>query len=128
MSLNTADKIFLAVGPVDFAGIFIWIGVALYIAYTKATFLLNPFKNSPFIINLTPLRHGGPWRKLLLVGSISGIVTFPSFYIKRGTINPEDTNNFPSQLKLKLVIFHWIGLALLFVMFGIGAVAEFDLL
>ena len=35
MSLNTADTVFLCVGLICFGGIFIWIGVALYLAYTR---------------------------------------------------------------------------------------------
>jgi hypothetical protein len=35
MSLGTADKIMLCVGLIDFAGIFVWLGVALHLAYTK---------------------------------------------------------------------------------------------
>lgn len=81
MSLGTADKIFLTVGLIDFSGAVICIGVAVHIAYTKMDMLLDCFRNSPAVKALTPLRFGGVWGRLLIVGGISGFVTFSDFYI-----------------------------------------------
>ena len=47
MSLNTADKIFLCVALIDFGGMFVWIGIALHLAYTKMGRMLNHLKNCP---------------------------------------------------------------------------------
>ncbi|WDG52208.1 MULTISPECIES: hypothetical protein [Pseudomonas] len=80
MSLNTADKIFLVVGLVDFAGIFMVPGICLHMAYTKMDLMLDHLKNSAVLSTLTTLRHGAPggifadWRT----------VTFPGFHLKRG--------------------------------------------
>ncbi|MFL1528680.1 hypothetical protein [Pseudomonas sp. O230] len=35
MNLNTAEKIYLAIGLIDFGGAFIFIGTVLYLAYSK---------------------------------------------------------------------------------------------
>lgn len=127
MSLNTADKVFLAVGLIDFAGIFIWIGVCLHLAYTKQQLMLGHLKNSSVLNTLTALSHGGPWGKLVSVGSISGIVTFPNLYIKRGLVSPEDLRHFPATLKRKLVILQWLGIGLLLLMVGLAVVVKLDL-
>lgn len=124
MSLDTADKIFLAVGLIDFGGIFLWIGVCLRLAYTKMDLMLNYLKNSSLMGTFAHLRQGGPWGKLVLVGSISSVVTFPGFYLKRGAVNAEDIRCFPTALKRKLVILQWAGLVLLVTMVCIGIVAK----
>ncbi|WP_443501524.1 hypothetical protein [Pseudomonas helleri] len=85
--------------------------------------MLRHLKNSSVVTHLTQLRKGGPWGKLLLVGSISGIVTFPSFYVKRGRVCLDDLSTFPILLKRKLVILQWGGIVLLslgFVMWLLG--------
>jgi len=127
MSLNTADKIFLAVGLIDFGGIFLWIGVCLHLAYTQMNLMQDHLKNSLLIKTFFSLGQGGPWGKLVLVGSISSVVTFPVFYLKRGSVNAEDLRGFPAVLKRKLVILQWSGLILLVVMVCIGIVAKLGL-
>ena len=124
MSLNTADKIFLAVGLIDFAGIFIWIGVCLHIAYTQMDLMLDHLKNSSLVNTFAPLRQGGPWGRLVLIGSISSVIAFPGFYLKRGSVNAEDLRCFTGSLKRKLVMLQWGGLILLVVMVCIGVVAK----
>ena len=127
MSLDTADKIFLAVGLIDFGGIFLWIGVCLHLAYTKMDLMLDHLKTSSLLNTFVPLRQGGPWGKLVLVGSISSIVTFPGFHLRRGSVNAEDLQGFPAALKRKLVILQWTGLVLLVIMVCIGIVAKLGL-
>ena len=94
-------------------GMFVWIGIALYMAYTKMELMLAQLKNCSAVMSLAQFRQGGPWGKLLLVGSISGFVTFPNFYIKRGGFSAEDISNFPLSLKRKLVVLQWVGIGLL---------------
>jgi hypothetical protein len=93
--------------------IFVWISVALHMAYTKTDQMLEYLKNSSSILALASLRHGGPWGRLLLIGDISGLVTFPNFYAKRGGINMDDINKLPVSLKRKLVTLQWCVIVLL---------------
>lgn len=102
MSLNVADQAFLVVGLIGFGGIFICVGVALHLAYSKMDLMLEHLKNCSAVMVQAPLRNGGPWGKLLLVGWISGIVTFPGYYLRRGGVSVEDLNGFPILLKRKL--------------------------
>jgi flagellar biosynthesis protein FliQ len=91
---------------------FIWIMVALRMAYTQMDEMLEHLKNSPSVMTLVSLRCTGPWGKLMLIGGVSGFVTFPHGYIKRGCISAEDIDNFPTSLKLKLAILQWSIIAL----------------
>ncbi len=68
MSLNTVDTIFLTAGLVNFFGIFIWFGIALYLSYTHMESMLISLKNCSAITRRTPLKHFGPVGRLLLFG------------------------------------------------------------
>ncbi|MBV7510055.1 MULTISPECIES: hypothetical protein [unclassified Pseudomonas] len=105
--MNTAELVVGGLCGLVIVCMFIWIGVALYMAYTKMDVMLGCLKNSSSVMSMASLRHGGPWGKLLLVGGVSGFITFPGFYLKRGSINAEDVNNFPVPLRRKLVALQW---------------------
>ncbi|MGY2293744.1 hypothetical protein ACW9H6_28880 [Pseudomonas sp. SDO528_S397] len=123
--MSSAEFIFGCVGGVVLLSLIIWIGVALHLAYTQMDLMLEHLKNCSAIMARAPLRHGGPWGKLLLVGGISGIVTFPSFYLNRGELNADDLRRFPVPLKRKLAIMQWsvIGLlGLAFLLWAIGKI------
>ena len=104
MSLNTANKIFLCVGLIDLVGLFVWLGVALHLAYTRMDVMLNHLKNSPAVTIRVPFKSGGPWGKLFLLGGIMSAVTTPGIYLRDGGVNIEEIRNFPTHLKRKLVI------------------------
>ena len=120
MSLNVVDKVLLSIAIVDLAGLILWIGLCLHLAYTKMDLMLEHLKNCSAIMTRAPLRHGGPWGRLLLVGGISGVVTFPKFYLKRGELSSEDLASFPAPLKRKLVVLQWSVISLLVVMISFG--------
>ena len=124
MSLNVVDKVLLSIAIVDLAGLILWIGLCLHLAYTKMDLMLEHLKNCSTIMTRAPLRHGGPWGKLLLVGGISGIVTFPQFYLKRGELSSEDLASFPAPLKRKLVMLQWSVISLLLVMISFGVAVK----
>ena len=111
--MSTAEFVFGYIGGVVLLGVFVWIGIALHLAYTKMDLMLAHLNNCSAIMARAPLRKGGPWGKLLLVGGISGIITFPNFYLKRGELSADDLSKFPVQLKRKLVLMQWCSIALL---------------
>lgn len=94
-------------------GIWIWIAVALHMAYTKMDLILELLKNSSVIKERAFLNYSGPWGKLLLIGGVSGIVTFPGFFLKQGSISTEDLSKLPQSMTKKLVALHWSVIALL---------------
>jgi hypothetical protein len=55
MSVSTADKVFLCLGLIDFGGIFVWIGIALHLAYTKMDLMLAHLKHCPAVMIRAPL-------------------------------------------------------------------------
>lgn len=127
MSLDTGDKVLLGIILADFAGIFLWIGICLHLAYTKMDLILEHLKNSSAILVRAPLRHGGPWGKLLLIGGISGIVTFPRFHIKRNTLDLADLEGLPYRLKRTLVRLHHCGIGLMVIMVTFGIAVKVGL-
>ncbi|TPG77873.1 hypothetical protein EAH74_26515 [Pseudomonas mandelii] len=127
MSISTADKIFLCVGLIDFAGIFIIIGISLHLAYTKMDVMLNHLQNCPAVMIRAPFRNGGPWGNMFLLGAIMGVMTTPRLYLRDGGASAEDLKNFPAVLRRKLIVLQWTGWGLLLVMFGLVAAAELEL-
>lgn len=127
MSQGTVDVLIAGIGLIYFAAALVWITVALHMAYTKMDWMLEQLKNCTAIMVRAPLKHGGPWGRLMLIGGISGIVTFPNFYLKRGELCPEDLEKFPANLKRKLAVLQWTLLGLLFVMCCLAAIVRFDL-
>ncbi|MFY0732402.1 hypothetical protein [Pseudomonas sp. NFX15] len=113
--MTTAEFIVGGLCGLVIVGLFIWNGVMLYIAYTKMDLMLDHCRKSVSIMGIASLGHAGPWGKLMLVGGISGFLTFPGFYLKRGCIDADDVNNFPESLRRQLVALHWtvIGLFIL---------------
>ena len=91
----------------------LWNVAALYLAYTRMDLMLDKLKNCSAIMARAPLRHGGPWGKLLLVGGISGILTFPGFYLSRGKLSIKDLESFPTALKRKLIALQFTVIGLL---------------
>lgn len=86
---------------------YMWIAIALHMAYTKMDTMLEHLKNSSSVMALAPLKHGGPWGRLLLIGGISGFLTFPKLYARRGGVSPEDLKKFPEPLKRQLTMLYW---------------------
>jgi hypothetical protein len=126
VALSFADNIFLVVGLIDFGGLIACIGFTLYLAYTKMKVLLGVFQSSPAVISLAPLSYGGPWGKLMVVGGISGFVTFPDFYIKRDRISANDIRSLPSSLRFRLIVLQWSVIVLLLIMFFLAALVEME--
>lgn len=120
MSSSLIDHVLLAIGIADMVGLMVWIGVCLHLAYTKMDVMLEHLKDSPAITAWAPMRQSGPWGKLLLIGGISGLVTFPGFQLKTGQLNAEDLANFPFALKRKLIRLYWSMMVLLLIMVTFG--------
>ena len=104
MTVNLADQVFLVLGLSIFGGAFFCIGISLHMAYTKMDLMLEHLKNCSIVRTHSPLKYGGPWGKLMLIGWIAGLFTFPEYYLKRGEASAEDLNDFPKHLRKKLVM------------------------
>ena len=100
-------------GGILVIGAIIWIVIALRIAYTHLNLMLKHLENSSTVTTLTQLKQGSLWGRVLLVGSISSVLTFPDFYIKRGRASAEDISLFPTVLKRKLVVLQWGGIVIM---------------
>ena len=111
--MSTWNMVFGSLGGVMILGAFVWIGIALHMAYTQMDELLGALKNCSAVMARAPLRNGGPWGKLLLIGGISGIVTFPGFYLKRGELSADDLDRLPAPLKRKFAWMQWSAIGIL---------------
>lgn len=123
--MSQSELAFGFLGGTVILSMFIWIGVALYLTHTSMDEMLKHLKNSPTVVTLAFCRRSGIWGKLMLIGGISGFVTFPRRHIKNGSVSAEDIESLPTPLKRKLVILHLSALVLLisvFLLWGIGKV------
>jgi hypothetical protein len=127
MSVSTANKFILCVGLIGFGGVFLWIGIALHLAYTKMDLMLDHLKNCPAVMIRAPFKDGGPSGRLFVQGAIMGLMTVPRLYLRDGGANAEDLKSFPVDLKRKLIVLHWGGCVPLLVLLGMVAVVEFGL-
>ncbi|MBD0680198.1 hypothetical protein DM828_27340 [Pseudomonas umsongensis] len=107
MSVSVADALFLASGLVVFGGALVVFGVALHLGYTKGDVMSEHFQNSSPLITVAVRIDKGLRGKTRMVYSISSVVTFPRFFLKRGLVTAEDIDNFPHDLRRKLVVLQW---------------------
>ena len=112
MTVSVADQVFLVLGLSIFGGAVFCIGFSLHMAYTKMELMLEHLKNCSIVRTHAPLKYGGPWGKLMLIGWIAGVFAFPEYYLKRGQASLNDLNNFPANLRKKLVMLKWASLVL----------------
>ena len=63
----------------------------------------------------------------MVVGGISGFVTFPNFYIKRGRISADDIRSLASSLRFRLIVLQWSVIVLLLIMFCLAAMVEMEI-
>ena len=59
MSVSVAHNIFRCIGIIGFGGLFIFLGVALHLAYTRMDVMLDHLKNCPSIMVRAPFKNGG---------------------------------------------------------------------
>ncbi|GLK89381.1 hypothetical protein GCM10017655_24430 [Pseudomonas turukhanskensis] len=127
MSLSLADKIYVAAVLIDVGGLLILFGVCLHMAYTKMDLLLEHLKNCKGVTMRAPLRHCGIWGNFLLIGGISGLVTFPKLHLKIGLLDVKDLQDLPHAIKRKLAILQWSTIVMLLILFFLAGVAHLGL-
>ncbi|PTR26982.1 hypothetical protein C8K63_103236 [Pseudomonas sp. GV085] len=122
MNISVADALFLASGLIVFGGALVVFGVALHLGYTKGDALSEHFQNSSPLITVSARIDAGLRGKTRLVYSISSVVTFPQFFLKHGMVTAEDLDNFPHDLRQKLVVLQWTLLGVLSGMVLLGLI------
>ena len=100
---NTARLLGYLCGA-DILGLFILLGVALHLAYTRMDTMLSHLKNCPAVMVREPFKNGGPWGRLFLLSGIIGVITAPNIYLRDGGASAEDLINFPAPLKRRLIL------------------------
>lgn len=95
-----------------FLGTLAWFCVAWHLGYTRMPEILKYFENSPIIKHKSSLRREGLMSMLLLIGIITGSVTFPKSLLKMGQLSSDDLSHLPRKLRNKLIVMHWTLLSL----------------
>jgi hypothetical protein len=103
MSVNAVDAVFLISGLIVFGGMLVVFGGVIHLGCTKGNVLLEHFQNGSSLITIPARIDPGLTGKVRLVYSVSSVVTFSRFYLKRGLVTAEDINRFPSDLRRRLV-------------------------
>ncbi|VVQ11337.1 hypothetical protein PS918_05335 [Pseudomonas fluorescens] len=123
MNISFADALSVASGLLVFGDALVVFGVAIYMGYTKGDVLSEHFKNSSSLITVPARIDKGLRGKTRLVYSISSVVTFPRFFLKYGIVSAEDLENFPRDLRRKLVALQWALLTALAGIMTLGLIA-----
>ncbi len=127
MAISAAEKLILTVGLLNFAGLFVYLGVFYYFVFTKMDFMVSHLKNCPLVMNrINSLRSGLPG-KMYVFGAITAVLTVPGRMIRIGGASAEDIENFPADLKRKIVVLHWSGMTALLIMCVLWLIIELEL-
>lgn len=126
MSISTSDAVTLGVGLFIFAGCIGFVGVVLYVAYAKLDVMLGYFENSPAVTIKAPLKNGGPWGRLFVLGGIVGVIKAPGVYIPDGGACAEDIAKFPEELKARLIAIYKVGECFTWALFLFAVVTVVD--
>jgi len=108
MNLAIAYEILVNTMLIGLGGVFIFLVIAMYIAYTKMDLMLEHLKNCRFIMNQT-FFYAGPRERLIILGSIVSVLKNPGFYTPDGGANIDDIVRFPEQLKRRLFTLYRFG-------------------
>jgi hypothetical protein len=129
MSMNTANTniVIICVGLFSFGGMIFFLGVSLRLAYTKMDLMLGHLKNCPAVMNRVFFLNSGPKGRLFVLGGIIGLMITPRIYLRDGGASAEDLDNFPADLRRKLIILHWAGWVPILTLFGMIAVVKLEL-
>lgn len=109
MSLNASDTFALGAGLFIFTGCLVFLGIALYVAYTKLEEMLSHLKNCPAVMIKAPFKNGGPWGKLFVLGGIVSVIKTPGLYTPDGGASIEDIANFPKALRARIITLYRVG-------------------
>ncbi|MCU1760772.1 hypothetical protein NTD84_13725 [Pseudomonas sp. 14P_8.1_Bac3] len=123
--MSTGQLVTVYLGGWVFFSIFVCLGVFLHIACTKMKMLVELFPNSIGVKTMAPLKNGGVWGKLILVGGISGYLAFPRPYLKNGQLCSKDLEAIPKPLRHKLAFVHWVLVIHLIAMFALYFLGKF---
>lgn len=95
----------------------IYLALSLYLIHTKMEFMLESLKNCRTIKQHKFLKKSGPWGKMVLLGTITGLMITPNIYLRNGDADLMDLKDFPRALRIKLIILQWFGTTILLIIF-----------
>jgi hypothetical protein len=97
--------------------------VAIYIAYFRANEILDNLSNSTFVGFNRYYLAAGPFGRLLFIGKVSAVLTFPRRHLESGVLNAQDYSLFPRRLMFLFKVINysvWILAALFLITWAAG--------
>ncbi|MEE1924944.1 hypothetical protein V0R50_15920 [Pseudomonas sp. 148P] len=84
--------------------LFILLGITLYFGYAKVEEIKQAFRNTRLVADYCV---SGARQRLGFVGTAACLITFPVFAIRKGLLDREDFENFPTSLRWRLEWLEW---------------------
>lgn len=97
----------------------IWTLLCLRMKKLHGETIINNFKSSPAINIRKRLNTAGWSAQLMFIFALSIIITFSSFFTRRGTLKMEDLKNLSQHLRLKLFALFVLSAFLILSLFGL---------
>jgi hypothetical protein len=118
--MSLSDRVGLGVGLLIFLGMLVCIGYGFYLERYKKEDLAFHLRNCHPDLIRSHFRYGGIKSRMLWVCMVAGIFLFPRFNVRIGVANKDDLDNFPKNLKFKLLVWCWglIGFFAALVIYG----------
>ena len=126
MNQHTIELLFLFIALTNFGWMLITMSIMLFLSYTRTDYILSHLEHSPIITSRTFFNNAGPWGRLLLIGTVAGLLASPDSSIRKGGASPEDIEKFPSNLKRLLVFLHRAGYVSIVILLILYAATALD--
>ncbi|MCB2252185.1 hypothetical protein KTQ74_09775 [Pseudomonas chlororaphis] len=113
MVITTAHIVLGVFIGITFLGMFVLIGIYMYLGYTSMDKILEAVRNCSLINRYRFYLSVGPWGKMVMVGGVASCLLFSGYLIKHGELSKDDIDNFPEPLKGRLLMSQYVGWALM---------------
>jgi hypothetical protein len=128
VAISSNEKVLLAVALLNTAGIFIHIGISYYFAYSKMEVMLFHLRNCPAVTHRVPSLKLGASGRMYVFIAITAVLAMPRRLVRIGSASAEDIENFPLDLKRKIIMLYWSCFALALVMLILTLIIEFEII
>lgn len=88
-------------------GALTWVVISLYLCRSFREQIISHMPSSTSVVSTAPTKTDNQWKKFIWINNVAAYVTFPSFHIKRGELNPDEIQNLPVPLRRRLIALRW---------------------
>lgn len=109
MSISIGDKIFLSITLANFGLILVNICFFIHLAHTKTGYMLTYLKHCSAVAKGADMVNSGISGRLRLLNMITALMVIPRRFLRVGSADAEDLENFPPTLRLKILLIYYGG-------------------